>query len=184
METARRIEINLLEVDRSGTRKQTAIIAALLLIIAFTGIMGGMYAVAVNRLAAEKNLNRDLKNRLMKYQQIEVAADNQREVQKQIKDRIHNIEEFDKKRISYIDFLEEIQKTVPEGVCFTQLNIENGKLTINGTASSKQEAARFLSGLRASSWIKDISSATATGGSDPASPITFNIQADWRAAHQ
>ncbi len=184
MQTARRIEINLLQIDRTQNRKQMMIAAVLLVVIAMTGIMGGMYTVAVKRLAAEKKYNHELKSHLEKYQREAVSTDNIKQAQKRIQEHLLKIEELDKSRVSYIDLLAEIQKAASRGINFNQLSIEDGKISISGKASSRQEVASFLAGLRASSWINNVSSVTASGGREPAAPITFNIQAEWRAAHR
>jgi len=181
VEPVRSIEINLLKVDRAEKQKQVAIAAVLLAVVALSGIMGGMYAVALKNLTAGKRVNQELKSDLAKYRRLEVSARSQNQARQRIQERMRQIEELDKNRVSYIALLEELQLVVPAQANFTQLNIDKDKLSISGNAADKQEVARLLAGLRTSARINNISSVTASGGTEADSQVTFNIQAEWGA---
>lgn len=184
MEPVRPILINLLDTEKRSESNQLTVIISVISIMAILGLMGGLYAVSVKQLSAEKELNKDLKARCMRYQRSDISIQAQQKIAEGIAGREQIIKNIEGNRVSYLALLAEVEKASPEGIILYNVDIQTNKISISGKAHNQNQVAEFVAGLRASSWIKNTQNVTITGAEEDAALLTFDVQCDWEVVRQ
>ncbi len=149
-------QINLLpwrEERRQELKRQ------FLIILALVALLGGGLVLVADRVV----------NSQIEYQNARNAylTQNIRELDKQVKEieslkkrrqqlieRMRVIQELQGNRPIIVRIMDQIVRTVPDGVFYTKLTLQGMKITINGVAESNNRVSSLMRRLDASDWLK------------------------------
>jgi type IV pilus assembly protein PilN len=172
------IIINLLETDRSRSRKKKLGAVALLLIMVMGGILAGLYYSALNACQEQQALNRELKIRMAEYRKLQLSLKDSEAIKQQIKVKSDTVAEIEDCRISSTEILQEIADVLPSGVLVTKTRITPDSISMSGLSPDHSEVARFISGLRASPRFKEVRVVASEAGA-VSSETEFVVEIDW-----
>jgi type IV pilus assembly protein PilN len=170
--------INLLpwrEADRKRKRQEFGVGAVGALILA------GVIALAVNwqmsaAVDAQNERNQYLKNQIAELdkQITEILA--LEEQKERLKARIQVIEQLERSRPEIVHVMDQLVRTIPDGVYLTSLKQTDRKLQIRGVAQSSTRVAAYMRNIDASEWLADpsLDILETKGNSDSGSEFTLN----------
>jgi type IV pilus assembly protein PilN len=149
--------INLLpwrEAERKRKRQEFGVGAVGALILA------GVIALAVNwqmgaAVDAQIERNQYLKNQIAELdkQITEILA--LEEQKERLKARIQVIEQLERSRPEVVHVMDQLVRTIPDGVYLTSLKQTDRKLQIKGVAQSSTRVAAYMRNIDASEWLAD-----------------------------
>ena len=170
--------INLLpwrEAERKRKRQEFGVGAVGALILA------GVIALAVNwqmgaAVDAQIERNQYLKNQIAELdkQITEILA--LEEQKERLKARIQVIEQLERSRPEAVHVMDELVRTIPDGVYLTSLKQTDRKLQIKGVAQSSTRVAAYMRNIDASEWLADpsLDILETKGNTDAGSEFTLN----------
>jgi len=170
--------INLLpwrEAERKRKRQEFGVGAVGALILA------GVIALAVNwqmgaAVDAQVERNQYLKNQIAELdkQITEILA--LEEQKERLKARIQVIEQLERSRPEVVHVMDQLVRTIPDGVYLTSLKQTDRKLQIKGVAQSSTRVAAYMRNIDASEWLADpsLDILETKGNTDSGSEFTLN----------
>jgi type IV pilus assembly protein PilN len=170
--------INLLpwrEAERKRKRQEFGVGAIGALILA------GVIALAVNwqmgaAVDAQLERNQYLKGQIAELdkQITEILA--LEEQKERLKARIQVIEQLERSRPEVVHVVDELVRTIPDGVYLTSLKQTDRKLQIKGVAQSSTRVAAYMRNIDASDWLADpsLDILETKGDTDSGSEFTLN----------
>jgi type IV pilus assembly protein PilN len=170
--------INLLpwrEAERKRKRQEFGVGAIGALIFA------GVIALAVNwqmsaAVDAQNERNQYLKNQIadLDKQITEILA--LEEQKERLKARIQVIEQLERSRPEVVHVMDQLVRTIPDGVYLTSLKQTDRKLQIKGVAQSSTRVAAYMRNIDASEWLSDpsLDILETKGNSEAGSEFTLN----------
>jgi type IV pilus assembly protein PilN len=170
--------INLLpwrEAERKRKRQEFGVGAIGALILA------GVIALAVNwqmsaAVDAQNERNQYLKNQIAELdkQITEILA--LEEQKERLKARIQVIEQLERSRPEVVHVMDQIVRTIPDGVYLTSVKQTDRKLLIKGVAQSSTRVAAYMRSIDASEWLADpsLDILETKGSTDAGSEFTLN----------
>jgi type IV pilus assembly protein PilN len=177
-------QINLLpwrEERRQELKKQFLVTVGLVLALA-AGLV----------LLADRIVNNQIENQMARN---DYLADNIKILDKevaeikdlqkrrnQLLDRMKVIQELQGNRPIIVRVLDQLVRTVPDGVFYTKLTTKAGKISINGVAESNNRVSSLMRRLNASDWLADptldkVKAAPEFGSQATTFDLTVNVQA-------
>lgn len=159
---------------------------------AFLTILGLVAAAGVILImAADRVVNTQIENQRARNnyitqnireldKQVEEIKDLQRK-RNQLIDRMRVIQELQGNRPIIVRVLDQLVRTVPDGVFYTSVGARGQQLSIDGVAESNNRVSSLMRRLDASDWLKDpnldaVRSAPAYG--DQANTFDLTVQVD------
>ena len=133
---------------------------------AFLSILGLVAAAAVIAVVmADRVVNAQITNQSARNnhitaniseldKQVEEIRDLQRK-RNQLVERMRVIQELQGNRPIIVRVLDQLVRTVPDGVFYTRINATGQQLSANGVAESNNRVASLMRRLDASDWLKD-----------------------------
>jgi type IV pilus assembly protein PilN len=170
--------INLLpwrEAERKRKRQEFGVGAIGALILA------GVIALAVNwqmsaAVDAQNERNEYLKKQITELdkQITEILA--LEEQKERLKARIQVIEQLERSRPEIVHVMDQVARTIPDGVYLTSLKQTDRKLQIKGVAQSSTRVAAYMRSIDASEWLADpsLDILETKGNTDAGSEFTLN----------
>jgi type IV pilus assembly protein PilN len=170
--------INLLpwrEAERKRKRQEFGVGAVGALILA------AVIALAVNwqmgaAVDAQNDRNQYLKSQIAELdkQITEILA--LEEQKERLKARIQVIEQLERSRPEIVHVMDQIVRTIPDGVYLTSLKQTDRKLQIKGVAQSSTRVAAYMRNIDASEWLADpsLDILETKGSNDAGSEFTLN----------
>ncbi|HEU4600975.1 MAG TPA: PilN domain-containing protein [Steroidobacteraceae bacterium] len=170
--------INLLpwrEAERKRKRQEFGVGAVGALILA------GVLALAVNwqmsaAIDAQNDRNQYLKNQIAELdkQITEILA--LEEQKERLKARIQVIEQLERSRPEIVHVMDQLVRTIPDGVYLTYLKQTDRKLQIKGVAQSSTRVAAYMRNIDSSEWLADpsLDILETKGSTDAGSEFTLN----------
>jgi len=170
--------INLLpwrEAERKRKRQEFGVGAVGALILA------GVIALAVNwqmgaAVDAQLERNQYLKNQIAELdkQITEILA--LEEQKERLKARIQVIEQLERSRPEVVHVMDQIVRTIPDGVYLTSVKQTDRKLQIKGVAQSSTRVAAYMRSIDASDWLADpsLDILETKGNTEAGSEFTLN----------
>ncbi len=170
--------INLLpwrEAERKRKRQEFGVGAVGALILA------GVIALAVNwqmsaAIDAQNDRNQYLKNQIadLDKQITEILA--LEEQKERLKARIQVIEQLERSRPEIVHVMDQIVRTIPDGVYLTSVKQTDRKLQIKGVAQSSTRVAAYMRNIDSSEWLADpsLDILETKGSTDAGSEFTLN----------
>lgn len=150
-------QINLLpwRVDRRRELKKEFLITVALVLALGAGIL----------LLADRVVNGQINNQVARNQHLsksiktlDTEVSEIRDLQKrrnQLLDRMKVIQELQGNRPIIVRVLDQLVRTVPDGVFYTSLNTKEKKITISGIAESNNRVSSLMRRLDASDWLAE-----------------------------
>lgn len=77
--------------------------------------------------------------------------------EEKLKAQITVIENLQKDRLKEVRVLDYVQREIPERVWLSKMNLNEGKMSIEGLATGDSELTNFMDGLQGSAYLKDVS---------------------------
>jgi type IV pilus assembly protein PilN len=133
---------------------------------AFLSILGLVVAAAVVvTMAADRFVNAQIDNQKARNdyisknireldKQVEEIRDLQRK-RNQLIDRMRVIQELQGNRPIIVRVLDQLVRTVPDGVFYTSVTSKQNSITINGVAESNNRVSSLMRRLDASDWLQN-----------------------------
>ncbi len=148
-------QINLLpwrEAKRQELKKDFLVTAALML------ALGGGLLLLGDRVVNAQIDNQKARNSYLKAEikELDEAVAEIRELQKrrnQLIDRMRVIQELQGNRPIIVRVLDQLVRTVPDGVFYTSLSTKGKTITISGIAESNNRVSSLMRRLDASDWL-------------------------------
>ena len=72
----------------------------------------------------------------------------------QLIERMRVIQQLQGNRPIIVRIMDQLVRTVPDGVFYTRLNTENGEITIEGVAESSNRVSSLMRNLDGSDWLE------------------------------
>ncbi|HEU4655099.1 MAG TPA: PilN domain-containing protein [Steroidobacteraceae bacterium] len=170
--------INLLpwrEAERKRKRQEFGVGAVGALILA------GVLALAVNwqmsaAIDAQNDRNQYLKNQIAELdkQITEILA--LEEQKERLKARIQVIEQLERSRPEIVHVMDQLVRTIPDGVYLTSVKQTDRKLQLKGVAQSSTRVAAYMRNIDSSEWLADpsLDILETKGSTDAGSEFTLN----------
>ncbi len=156
MEPDKEIRINLIEKDYKvlGRRKNMMIC----LFIALLMLSGMLYSYTLTRarVTALQAENGRLKNEYSKAETLIQKVEDNKTANDILEDKRNSVLQVQKRQISTLEILDEIEKTMPPGIRLIEIEISLEKVTLKGFAPAHTPEALLLSGLRNSNMFADV----------------------------
>jgi Tfp pilus assembly protein PilN len=156
MSTPPEIMINLLEVDKKRLERQKFAYITIVIIIALLGSASGIYFSAFNEYKQQMITNRQLKSQLASYHNLTTALDVVEKFQNQVASKRNSVSAIESQKISYTAIMEEIARAVPTRVKLIGVEMTQVGIIINGYSPDHENVAKFLSGLRNTSFFYEV----------------------------
>ncbi|NND69833.1 MAG: PilN domain-containing protein [Halioglobus sp.] len=177
-------QINLLpwrEARRQELKKDFLVTSALMLALGAGLLLLGDRAVN-GQIDYQNSRNSYLKENI---KELDKAVAEIRELQKrrnQLIDRMRVIQELQGNRPIIVRVLDQLVRTVPDGVFYTNLSTKGKKITISGIAESNNRVSSLMRRLDASDWLANpnldkVKAAPAYGDQANTFNLTVVIQA-------
>ena len=160
---------------------------------AFLATVALVLAVAASLvLLADRVVNSQIENQMARN---EYLTENIKELDKQVAeirdlqkrrnqllDRMKVIQELQGNRPIIVRVLDQLVRTVPDGVFYTKLTTKAGKISISGIAESNNRVSSLMRRLNASDWLADptlgrVRAAPEFGSQATTFELTVNVQA-------
>jgi type IV pilus assembly protein PilN len=177
-------QINLLpwrEERRQELKKEFIVTAALVVALA-----AGLVILA-DRVVNGQIENQEARNEYLQenIKELDKAVAEIKDLQKrrnQLLDRMRVIQELQGNRPIIVRVLDQLVRTVPDGVFYTSLSTKDKRITINGIAESNNRVSSLMRQLDASDWLANpnldkVETAPAYGDQANTFKLTVNVQA-------
>jgi type IV pilus assembly protein PilN len=175
--------INLLPWREARREEQKR---AFLTVLSLVAIAGVLVIVLVDRIENAQIDNQRARNDYLTQnireldKQVEEIRDLQRK-RNQLIERMRVIQELQGNRPIIVRVLDQLVRTVPDGVFYTSVTANGPQLSIDGVAESNNRVSSLMRRLDASDWLKDpnldaVRAAPAYG--DQANTFELKVQVD------
>ncbi len=126
--------------------------------IAFVAIFAAGIVLLADRVVNGQIVNQQARNNYLQenISELDKAVAEIRELQKrrnQLIDRMRVIQELQGTRPLIVRVLDQLVRTIPDGVFYTNLNTSNRRISINGVAESNNRVSSLMRRLDASDWL-------------------------------
>lgn len=126
--------------------------------IAFVLILAAGLVLLADRVVNSQIDNQRARNTYLteNIRELDKAVAEIKELQKrrnQLIDRMRVIQELQGTRPLIVRVLDQLVRTIPDGVFYTNLNTKNRKISINGIAESNNRVSSLMRRLDASDWL-------------------------------
>jgi type IV pilus assembly protein PilN len=106
------------------------------------------------RIEQQQRRNSYLKSHIADLDaQVQEIRDLQRK-RTQLIERMRVIQQLQGNRPIIVRIMDQLVRTVPDGVFYTRLNTENGEITIEGVAESSNRVSSLMRNLDSSDWLE------------------------------
>jgi type IV pilus assembly protein PilN len=172
--------INLLPWrDELRKEKQTNFIAALLAMLAITGIlMLGVHYYYEDRIDYQEMRNAYLEKEIKKLD-VQISKIKTFEAEKnKLQAHLDIIQRLQSSRSEIVHLFDEVVRTLPEGVYLKTLSQKGNKLSLNGVAQSNARVSSYMWNIEKSEWIGDPKLnviSTAKSGNQRTSNFTLQV---------
>ncbi|MEN6351364.1 MAG: PilN domain-containing protein [Syntrophomonas sp.] len=180
MKHSQAIHINLLQCEDERKRRLLVSLAMFLFLALMAGTMGYFISSAHQQVMALREQNSQLRSDLGRCRSEQARLKYERDMLKGIDERREIVKAIQKIKISGVQIMGEIEKSMPQGMVMIAVDIEKEKITANGYAPQHQDVAYFLSGLRRSSLFKDVMLASSKLDEDT-NEVEFSVEMGWEA---
>ena len=155
--------------------------------IAFIVIFAAGIVLLADRIVTNQIENQRARNNYLTehIKELDKAVAEIRELQKrrnQLIDRMRVIQELQGTRPLIVRVLDQLVRTIPDGVFYTNLNTSNRRISINGIAESNNRVSSLMRRLDASDWLSSpnldkVSAAPQFGDQANTFNLTVNVTA-------
>jgi len=149
--------INLLpwREERRAERKKQFILA-----LGLTALIAVIVILAVDRVIAAQINHQTIRNNYLKTHIAELDAQvvEIRDLQRrraQLLERMRIIQELQGNRPVIVRIMDQLVRTIPDGVFYTELTTQAGKIEIAGVAESNNRVSSLMRRLEASDWMEE-----------------------------
>jgi type IV pilus assembly protein PilN len=154
------IKINLLPAKKKPPKKvidlqQQLLLAGLVLTFCFI-IMWYFWNNQTNLIAALEKEKKTADARVREQDNMLKEVKNVEEERQKVSEKIDIIEKLKKNQAGPVRLLDEISRTLPQGVNLGSLSENNNNISIDGTAFTNDDIVRFVENLKASSLLSDV----------------------------
>lgn len=148
-------QINLLpwREERRQEQKREFMATMAFVVIFAAGVVLLADRVVNNQIDNQRARNNYLTENI---RELDKAVAEIRELQKrrnQLIDRMRVIQELQGTRPLIVRVLDQLVRTIPDGVFYTNLNTHNRRITVNGVAESNNRVSSLMRRLDASDWL-------------------------------
>lgn len=160
---------------------------AFLATIAFVIIFAAGVVLLADRVVNSQIENQRARNTYLteNIKELDKAVAEIRELQKrrnQLIDRMRVIQELQGTRPLIVRVLDQLVRTIPDGVFYSNLNTSNWRITINGIAESNNRVSSLMRRLDSSDWLSapnldKVSAAPSYGDQANTFNLTVNVTA-------
>lgn len=177
-------QINLLpwrEERRQELKKAFIATVALVLALAAGLVMLGDRVVN-GQIDNQKARNQYLEENIKELDKMVAEIKDLQKRRNQLLDRMRVIQELQGNRPIIVRVLDQLVRTVPDGVFYTGLSTKDKKITINGVAESNNRVSSLMRRLAASDWLANpsldgVKAAPQYGDQATTFKLTVNVQA-------
>mgnify|MGYP001592893395 CR=1 FL=1 len=176
-------QINLLpwREDRRQELKKEFLITLGLVVVLAAGIVLLGDRVVNGQIDYQKSRNSHLSKEI---KVLDKQVREIRELQKrrnQLLDRMRVIQELQGNRPIIVRILDQLVRTIPDGVFYTNINSSRGRIAINGIAESNNRVSSLMRQLDASDWLRapnldKVNAATRYGDQATSFNMTVKLQ--------
>mgnify|MGYP001819492925 CR=1 FL=1 len=177
-------QINLLpwREERRQELKRDFLATIAFVVIFAAGVVLLADLVVNNQIENQRSRNNYLTENI---QELDKAVAEIRELQKrrnQLIDRMRVIQDLQGTRPLIVRILDQLVRTIPDGVFYTNLNTSNARISINGIAESNNRVSSLMRRLDASDWLSGpnldkVSAAPQYGDQANTFNLTVNVAA-------
>ena len=175
--------INLLPWREARREEQKRAFLTILALVAIAGVLVIVLADRIENAQIDNQRARNdylTKNIRELDKQVEEIRDLQRK-RNQLIERMRVIQELQGNRPIIVRVLDQLVRTVPDGVFYTSVTANGPQLSIDGVAESNNRVSSLMRRLDASDWLKDpnldaVRAAPAYG--DQANTFELKVQVD------
>lgn len=177
-------QINLLpwrEERRQELKKEFIVTAALVLALAVGLVILADRVVNV-QIENQQARNEYLKDNIKELDEMVAEIKDLQKRRNQLLDRMRVIQELQGNRPIIVRVLDQLVRTVPDGVFYTNLTTKNKQITINGIAESNNRVSSLMRQLDSSDWLANpnldkVQAAPSYGDQANTFRLTVNVQA-------
>ncbi|MDX1733442.1 MAG: PilN domain-containing protein [Halioglobus sp.] len=177
-------QINLLpwrEERRQELKKEFIATVALVVFLAL-GLLLLADRVVNSQIDEQKGRNQYLSDNIKTLDKQVKELKNLKKRRNQLIDRMRVIQELQGNRPIIVRVLDQLVRTVPDGVFYTNLETKKKKITINGIAESNNRVSSLMRSLDASDWLASpnldkVNAATKFGDQANTFRLTVKIEA-------
>ena len=177
-------QINLLpwrEERRQELKKQFLVTLGLVFTLGVGLVLLGDRVVNA-QIDNQKARNQYLSQNIKELDKIIAEIRDLQKRRNQLIDRMRVIQELQGNRPIIVRVLDQLVRTVPDGVFYTSLNTKGKTITINGVAESNNRVSSLMRRLNGSDWLADpnldkVSAATKYGDQATTFNLTVKVQA-------
>ncbi len=150
-------QINLLpwrEELRRRRQKEfgvTVVIAVVLML----GVLGGVHWHFQQRIEFQQQRNEFLQSHIAKLNKQIKEIKNLKRQRERLLARTEKIQQLQSGRPDIVHLMDELVKTLPEGVYFTKVEQKGRRLTLTGVAQSNARVSSLMRQLDASDWLEN-----------------------------
>lgn len=141
------IAINLLEKEGIKSKRMVCILGLLFLLL----LCGGMalsYRSVHGEMLQEQRLNKQLKEEAGKLSSLSREGTMEEKQGENISRKDKLLKELYRQEVSYLAAIREIEKNLPPGVILGGIEMEKGRIILQGYAADHQELSLLVSALR------------------------------------
>lgn len=176
-------QINLLpwrDERRQEQRKEFLTVLALVLALG-VGLVLLADRVVNGQIDYQKSRNNYLTENIKELDKMVAEIKDLQRKRNQLIDRMRVIQELQGNRPIIVRVLDQIVRTVPDGVFYTNLGAKGNKITISGIAESNNRVSSLMRRLDASDWLENpnltgVTAATQYGDQANKFNLTVNVQ--------
>ncbi|MDD2510230.1 MAG: PilN domain-containing protein [Syntrophomonas sp.] len=172
-----RISINLLNKAEVNKQK-VAFISGIIVLLLLSGGMYCFYHSAHQEMLLQEKHNKNLQARAQELLPLAFAGRIQEEQEENAWQRRKILDETRLQQISYVEIFKEIERSIPPGVVILGIEIEKGRIAIQGLAADHQELSFLMAGMRGKSsfgYPKLLSSNINEDGQE----LEFRVEVNW-----
>ncbi|MEM9254234.1 MAG: PilN domain-containing protein [Pseudomonadota bacterium] len=148
-------QINLLpwrEERRQDLKKEFLTTVALVVILG-AGMVAAADRVVNGQIENQKARNQYLQENIKELDKMVAEIKDLQKRRNQLLDRMRVIQELQGNRPIIVRVLDQLVRTVPDGVFYTDLNTKNKKISISGIAESNNRVSSLMRRLDSSDWL-------------------------------
>jgi len=177
-------QINLLpwREERRQELKKEFIATAVLVLIMAGGLVFLADRVVNGQIDNQQARNQYLEENIAVLDKMVAEIKELEKRRNQLLDRMRVIQELQGNRPIIVRVLDQLVRTVPDGVFYTSLNTKDKRITINGIAESNNRVSSLMRRLDASDWLASpnldqVKAAPNYGDQATTFNLTVNVQA-------
>ena len=149
--------INLLpwrEELRKRRQKEFGITAAVAVIL-MLGVVGGVHMHYQNRIEFQESRNAFLDKQIKQLDKRIKEIRSLKQQRERLLARTEKIQQLQSGRPEIVHLVDELVKTLPEGVYYTKVQQKGSRLSLEGVAQSNARVSSLMRQLDSSSWLQD-----------------------------